>query len=69
MTKSRTMLVALGPAVPVVPIPDFEKLRLPKSVIENAWQIVGPTVERNMHGFRRLEFWQLFALAYLEGLE
>ena len=69
MPKPRTMLVGLGPAVPAHPVTDFTAERLPKAMLEDAWRIVGPTVERNMNKHHPLQLWQIIAAAYLEGLE
>lgn len=60
----RMMRVTLGPDVPLVPYAHFSKL--PGSIVREAWQVVGPSVERNLT--KRHALWTIFAACYLEGL-
>lgn len=63
--------IHFGPSIPIVPVGDFSKFNLPKGSLEDAWQIVGPSAEKNMRkNFRGqcLELWEVIAAAYLEGL-
>ncbi len=65
----RLTSITLGPRIPLVPISQFSKERLTREQWENAWRLCGPSVERNLNGPRPLQLWQVFASAYLEGLE
>ena len=68
----RSHFVRLGPAIPVVPVGDFSSMKLTTEQWKNAWQLCGPSAERNLTGIRRgrsLELWQVIASAYLEGLQ
>lgn len=60
--------LALGPAIPIVPIGDFSKRGLSQQQWEQAWSVCGPTVERNM-ARGQLPLWQIIAAAYLDGLQ
>lgn len=61
MSKDRR--VSLGPCpVSMYPITAFSSLK--RSDLETAWQIVGPTIERNINA----PLWAQFAAAYIEGL-
>lgn len=66
MKTKKPYFVQFGPAIPIVPITDFTKIGLTKEQMNDLWTLCGPTVERNMQ--RRLELWQVIAMAYLEGL-
>ena len=65
--KSGVHFATLGPPIPIVPVGDFS--RMPYDVIEKAWQIVGPSVARNMNSARSVApLWQIFAACYAEGV-
>lgn len=66
MAKENRMFVELGPSFPLVPITHFSKMRLTPNQWENAWQIVGPSVQRNF--MKNVPLWMIIACAYLEGL-
>lgn len=59
--------VNLGPPVPMVPVSHFS--RLPNEVVEIAWQIIGPSVQRNLSSVRPPALWEVFAACYAEGVE
>jgi len=48
--------------VPLVPVTHFERLRVNMS---DAWHLVGPTIQRNMH---KSNPQQLYCIAFLEGM-
>lgn len=57
--------VSLGPFLAEMP-PGKDFTKLPAGVrLEDAWQVVGPSVERNMS---RAPLWRVIAMAYVEGL-
>lgn len=60
--------ISMGPAIPIVPMSHFSKTKLTREQLEGIWQIVGPSVERNLVkvGYH---LWILFCFCYLEGLE
>lgn len=63
--KRSTMAVGLSPKpVPVVPITSFTKRHVSSQVLEDAWLLCGPSVEKHIH---RLPMWKVIALAYMEG--
>lgn len=69
MAKQRLHFVQLGPAIPVVPVTDFTRFKdmgITQQMFEEAWKIVGPSVERNIR--IPLEPWELYTACYLEGL-
>lgn len=68
MTKQH--FLTLGPAIPVVPVGDFSRLRLTRDQWAEVWTIVGPSAERNLARGRHgpMELWQVICAAYLEGL-
>lgn len=59
-------LVTLGPgAVPTVPVTDFSRVPLCDAELRQLWNIVGPTVERNLD---RAPLWKVITAVYFEGL-
>lgn len=62
----RANFVRFGPPVPIVPAGDFTKARLTDDQMSDLWWLCGPSAEMNM---RRMELWQVIAMAYLEGLD
>ena len=64
--KDKRVHVGIGPLVPLVPVGDFT--RLDGALCEDAWQLVGPSVERNLNTMRPTPLWTIFAACYLEGL-
>lgn len=66
----RQTRMAFGPEMPIVPVGDFSQWKLSKEDWNRAWQLCGPSAEKNMMGRmrRRMELWQVIAAAYLEGL-
>lgn len=71
MARAKTHhFIALGPAIPLVPVTHFDRMRLTPQQWMDVWSICGPSVERNMALpiRQRLELWQIIAAAYLEGL-
>lgn len=60
----RRFAVELGPPIPAVPITAFSRLNVTEDEMAKMWQIVGPSVERNM----RLPLWKIICAAYIEGL-
>lgn len=61
MSKDRR--VSIGPC-PVAMYPITVYSRISRSELETAWQLVGPTVERNIDR----PLWMQLAVAYIEGL-
>jgi hypothetical protein len=58
-------VVSIGPALAEMP-PGKDFSKLPPGVrLEDAWQVVGPSVEKNMG---RAPLWRVIAMAYVEGL-
>ena len=55
--------VAFQPAVNLVPVQSFSKLRA--SQLHGAWEIVGPSAYKNLNNG---PVWTAIAAAYLEGL-
>lgn len=53
-----------GPAVDVVPVGDFTRLR--SQDVDKLWSIIGPTVECNM---QTQPLWKVFCACYAQGLE
>ncbi len=67
----KSHFVQFGPAIPIVPIGDFSKMRMSRDQMADAWSIIGPSAQQNMsRNFKGqcLELWQVIAAAYLEGL-
>lgn len=58
--------VQFGPSIPIVPVTHFSKMRLTEQQWSDVWQIIGPSVNRNMD---KVPTWKLIAAAYLEGLQ
>lgn len=67
MRKSHMQHVDLGPMAPLVPVRDFSRLRMKGQQWEDVWQIVGPSVARNL--MEGCPLWRIIAAAYLEGLQ
>lgn len=55
--------VMIGGFVPFVPRDDFTKI--PVKALDDAWEIVGPSVEKNINNF---PLHKVIAAAYLEGV-
>ena len=56
--------VRVGPAsVPIVPVGHFRRFK--SSDLDEAWQIIGPSVALNIN---RGPIWKVITAAYLEGL-
>ena len=61
MSKPRR--ISIGPCpVETYPVSAYSPLR--RAELETAWQLVGPTIERNIDK----PLWAQFAAAYIEGL-
>ena len=58
-------LAPIGPPFPTAAISQFSKID-PK-LLETAWQLVGPSVEKNL--MRPHQLWELFAACYVEGFD
>lgn len=58
-----------GPAMPIVAINNFSRIALTDQQWADAWSLCGPSAAKNMGGRKPLEFWQVIASAYLEGLQ
>lgn len=59
------MHVTLGPSIPLVPVTHFSKLRMTRQQWEDAWHLVGPSVDRNIW---KQPLWMVIAAAYVEGV-
>ena len=62
----RIHFVTFGPPIPVVPTKDFTKMGFKHEELKRLWEIIGPSVERNMNA--EVPMWQIITMAYLEGL-
>jgi hypothetical protein len=65
--KSSQTFCAIGPLVPTATISQFSKID--NEIIELAWQIVGPSVEKNLNSFKPIHLWKIFAACYAEGVQ
>lgn len=63
-TLGRAQAVSIGPRTIGKVYPYSAYSRITREQIETAWQLVGPTIERNIDR----PLWMQFAAAYLEGL-
>ena len=65
MTNTKRLhFASMGaPPIPVVPCKDFD--RLPHLMLKDAWQLIGPSVDRNIE---KIPIWQVIAAAYIEGM-
>lgn len=60
----RHYLVSIGgSAIPNVPTKDFSAI--PEKLLAGAWELVGPSVERNI---QKHPLWKVIAAAYIEGV-
>lgn len=66
-SKVKRQHVAIGPPVPLVSYPSFTKFRMTEKQLKDMWDIIGPTVERNMTG--NVPLWHTFTMCYVQGLE
>lgn len=66
MAKDNRIHVDVGLPVPLVSVDQFCSLRLKKQDFDEVWQVIGPTVGRNIN---RTPLYQLFVICYLQGLE
>ncbi len=57
--------IAFGPAIPTVPLSHFDKHKFTEEQLAGIWNIVGPSVERNLP---TTPLWKVIAFAYMEGL-
>lgn len=63
MNKSYSQRI--GDPFPLVPIQHFQTVQLPKNMMKNAWELVGPTINRNM---QVASMQDLFCIAFMEGV-
>jgi hypothetical protein len=57
-----------GPPVPIIKNGDFSQFNFEREDIERAWEIIGPSVVRNLRLVRADQLWKVITFAYLEGL-
>lgn len=57
-----------GPPVPIIKNADFSSMGLTREDIERAWEVIGPSVVRNLHLVRADQLWKVITFAYIEGL-
>ena len=62
----RSHFISLGPAIPIVPVSHFSYFPFSDAQWAKLWQVVGPSVQRNMNAGTPL--WLIIAAAYAEGL-
>lgn len=55
-----------APYIPIVKVSDFSKARFSEDELKSMWEIVGPSVHRNLS--QNLELWKVITMAYFEGL-
>lgn len=64
MNTKRAHFASLGaPPIPLVPTKDFD--RLPHTMLEQAWWLIGPSADRNLS---RCAMWEVIAGRHLERL-
>lgn len=67
MKTARTQQVIFGSdPVPLVPVSHFSSFD--KDIIKAAWQLVGPSVAKNLGSIKPIPLWAIFAACYAEGV-
>lgn len=67
VNTKRAHYITFGPSIPVVRQKDFSHFPLTGENWKDLWQIVGPSVERNLA--QGSPMWKVITAAYAEGLQ
>lgn len=67
--RDKTISFNVGPPIPLVPNSKGYWVSKPKGLsLDDAWHLVGPTIQRNLRTTRADEQWKLYAIAFVEGM-
>lgn len=66
MAKMSDHRINFGPPIPIVPVTHF--VRDGRVSLEDAWKLVGPTIDYNLRHVNAADMWKLYAIAFLEGM-